>query len=177
MAGLIDYVPAFGEHAVCVGFFKRSEFAVLLAAAVEAYLRAQIPRVMLWPLFKLHAVADASPWFHLSRKESQALKEAVSLPEFCRPLYRWQGAGFLEGEEWASCLGVADTRRLIACMTQAWSENWPVPRVKDLSNTSAPAEIQRSPRFRDFHITKQFAKALRTKLPALQRPAVFFQCD
>jgi hypothetical protein len=177
MAGLIDCVPALRRHSVCVGFFKRREFSVLLAAAVEAYLGNRISRALMLPLFKIHSVADANDWLCLSREQRQALKAAVSLPEICRPIYRWQGSGFLEGEEWASCLGVADTRRLITCVEQAWRENWPVSLVKDLSETSAPAEIRGSPRFRDFSIAEEFTKALKTKLMSLDRPVVFFRSD
>ena len=177
MAGLIDCVSAFRRHAVCVGFFKHSEFAVLLAAAVEAYLGGRIPRTMILPLFDLHRVADLSPWLRLSRSERRILRADVSLPEICRPIYKWQGADFLHDEEWANCLSVTDTRQVIACLMQAWRENWPVSLMKDLSDTSAPAEIRGSPRFRDFDISRQFAKALRSRLPNLERPVVFFRCD
>lgn len=176
IAGLIDRVPMFRKHAVCVGFFKGSEFAALLAAAVDAYFSRRISLDVLRAVFRLHSVEDVSPWLCLSRRERQTLKENVSPPNICRPIYRWQGLGFLADEEWASCLAVADTRRLVAFVARVWRENWPVTRVKELSETSAPTGSQ-PPKFRDFDLAKEFGRILKTKLPALRRPAVFFRAD
>jgi hypothetical protein len=47
-------------------------------------------------------------------------------------MYRWQGSTFLDGEQWANCLDVSDTRRFVAFVTRAWKENWPIPRLKKL---------------------------------------------
>jgi hypothetical protein len=177
MAELMGNVPSFSKHHPWVGYFKRSDFAVLIAAMVDRYLSGRISRAMLWPVFKVHNVADVSGWLRLSRAERAELKNAIFEERLWRPIYRWQGPGFLIGEEWANCLGVADTRRLLSVLDQAWSENWAVPRLKDPSDVSGSIHDTRLPRFQDFDISREFTKSLRKGLLRLGHACTFFRWE
>jgi hypothetical protein len=146
-----------------------SQIDSLIAVAVDAYLRRSISAATLWAVLKLHSIVNLSEFLALTRDEVRALR-VVSLGRLMwQPIYPWQGAGFLEGEDWANSLGVADTKRFVAVLIRAWEENWPAPRLKEKSG--APAG--RGPRFRDFAVSNELAKPLGGRIGRLKRPCVF----
>lgn len=137
---LIYNTPGLRRHGHFIGC-DANYFTVLMAAAVEAYLRGRISRYILWPVFKLHSTTDPSQWLRLSHLENKALKAALAGFDMWSPIYQWQGPAFLEGEQWANCLGVSDTRRFIAFVLRAWNENWPIPRLKNLNVEIRPHRL------------------------------------
>jgi hypothetical protein len=174
MSELIFNTPGFRRHAQSITY-KGDYFVVLMAAAAEAYLQGRISKTMLWPVFKLHVTGDPGRRLKLTRRDHEALKTALSGREMWVPIYRWQGAGYLEDEEWANCLGVADTKRFVAVVVRAWKENWPVPRLGELSRIEIPSPKSGPPRFRDCGIWEAFAGPVIRKVTRFERPCVFFE--
>jgi len=174
MSELIFNTPAFRRHAQSITY-KGDYFVVLMAAAAEAYLRGWIPKTMLWPFFKLHATEDPSEHLELSPRDHRALKVALSGRTMWVPIYRWQGDTYLEGEQWANCLGVADTKRFVAVVERAWREDWPVPRLGELSRIEIPSLKSGSPRFRDCGIWEAFARPVIRRVTRFERACVFFE--
>jgi len=175
MSELMSNTPAFRKHSQCI-FFKGDYFAILIAVAFEAYLRGRAPQSALWPVFKLHSIEDPRGWLRLSSGERKTIKAVVSSHWMLEPIYRWQGeGGFLDGEQWSNCLGVADTRRFVALILRAWKENWPVPRLGELDRISLPPSQAEPPQFRDFELSKLFVGPLTNKVSQFDRPCVFFE--
>jgi len=175
MSELLSRTPAYRKHSQFI-FFKGDYFAVLIAVGLEAYLQGRASQSDLWPVFKLHSIEDPRDWLRLSSGDRKTIKAVVSSRWFLDPIYPWQGeGGFLDGEEWCNCLGVADTRRFIALVVRAWKENWPVPRLGELDRISIPPSQTGPPRFRDFELSKLFAAPLTKKVSHFERPCVFFE--
>jgi hypothetical protein len=145
-----------------------AEIDPLIAVAVDAYLRQTVSGATLWAVLKLHSVVNLSEFLALTRNEALALK-TVGVGRFMwQPIYKWQGASSLEEEDWANMLGVADTRRFVAFLSRAWEDNWPAPRLKEMSDSP-----RHKRRFRDFPISDDLAKPLRSRIDHLKRPCVF----
>ena len=175
MAGLLYNTPGFRQNHECI-FYKGDYFAILIAVALEAHLRGRVHQSALWPTFKLHSIEDPKGWLRLSSGERRTIKAVVSSRRMLEPIYRWQGeGGFLDGEQWANCLGIADTRRFVALILRAWKENWPVPRLGELDRISLPPSQAEPPRFRDFELSKLFVRPLTNKVSRFDRPCVFFE--
>jgi hypothetical protein len=174
MSELMSNTPALRKHSQSMVSFG-GYFPVLIAVALEAYLRGQVPQSSLWSSLKLHNIADPSPWLRLSRSERTEIKAVVSHRRMWEPIYRWQGEDFLRGEQWSNCLGIADTKRFIALILRAWDENWPVPRIKKFDEISERPFTADPPRFRDFEMSRDFVTPLKKKVSKFDRPCVFFE--
>jgi hypothetical protein len=174
MAELLSNTPAFRKYSQSL-FYEGDYVAALLAMAVEAYLQGRAGQSSLWSILKLHSVEDPSSWLRLSREDRKAITAVVSTRRTWSPIYRWQGENYLEGEQWANCVGVADTRRLIGLILRAWNENWPAPRVKKLDDITDQPMKNDPPRFRDFEVSKLFVRPLTGKVSRFDRPCVFFE--
>jgi hypothetical protein len=115
-----DFWPGGEAKGVTTLSYPEAGFA---AVAFEAYLRGRFPQSALWPLFKSHNIADPSDWLRLFSRGRRTIEAVVSPRRMWEPIYRWQGeGGFLVGEQWSNCVGIADTRRLVALIMRAWSE-------------------------------------------------------
>jgi hypothetical protein len=142
----------------------------LIVAAVDAHLAGRINSATLLAVMKLHCVADLKECVLLSRRDKSALKSVTASKSIWRPIYSWQGEKWLDGEEWANALGVADTRRFIGFVSRAWTENWEVLRLR---HNPSDESTQDKPRFRDFRISEQLAVPIMRIVSRLTRPSVF----
>jgi hypothetical protein len=175
MSQLLSKTPGFRKYSECI-FFKGDYFAVLMAAGFEAYLQGRVSQSDLWPVFKLHSIEDPRGWLRISSGERKTIKAVVSSRRMLGPIYRWQGeGGFLVGDQWSNCLGVADTRRFVALILRAWKENWSVPRLRKVDRISTPPSGAEPPPFRDFELSKYFVEPLAKKVSHFERPCVFFE--
>lgn len=150
-----------------VGFSIKCEIDSLLAAAVDAYLTRRAGVAALRAVLKLHC-ADPGNYLRLNRRESAALRDAVPAL-FQEKIYSWLGPYWLEGEQWTNGLNVAETRAFVAFVIRAWEENWPCPRIRDM--TREPFSDQS--RFREFKLHKVLASSARRRVTKWQKPCVF----
>jgi hypothetical protein len=96
----------------------------------------------------------------------------VAVPAvFQAPIYSWLGPYWLDGEQWANGLNVAETRAFVAFVSCAWAENWPCPRIKEMVLEPFTDES----RFRDFGLHKALASSVRRRVKGWQKPCVFRQ--
>ena len=162
-----DGLPQFRDRTVHLS--TCSEIDCLLAVAVGAYLERRIDINTLRAVLKLHSVEDLDTFVRLNQQEKSKLKSAAIVKAIGKPLYSWQGDSCLADEEWANCLGVADTRRFIDFVAQAWNDNWAARRLREQVLGSG----HECPRFRDFEFAKELAKPLLRKSHHLKSPSVF----
>jgi hypothetical protein len=150
-----------------MGFAMKCEIDSLLAAAVDAYLTRRAGVAALRAVLKIHCVDDAGSFLKLNRHEATALRVAVP-GVFQEPIYSWLGPYWLD-EQWTNGLNVAETRAFVAFVIRAWEENWPCPRIKEM--TREPYSDQS--RFRDFRLHKALASSVRKRVVEWQKPCVF----
>jgi hypothetical protein len=168
MSEIMPKVPSLRGRVT--GFSMKCEINSLLAAAVDAYLTRRAGVAALRAVSKLHCVADPGSFLKLNRHESATLRVAVPAV-FQTPIYSWLGPYWLDGEQWANGLNVAETRAFVAFVSCAWEENWPCPRIKEM--VLEPFSDQS--RFRDFGLHKALASSVRRRVKGWQKPCVFRQ--
>jgi hypothetical protein len=142
-----------------------ADITVPISAATGAYLAGKIDARTFRAVLKLCG-SDPQECVQLTRKQRGILAEVTSNIEFWRPIYAWQGANACTDEDATSCLDIADTRRFVACIAHAWSENWPVMKLKDPDEEGAY--------FRDFTDAQDFQKAI-GKIRRFVKPSAFRQ--
>lgn len=162
-----DGLPQFRKATVHVS--TCSQIDCLLAAAADAYLARRINAATLRATLKLHSVEDLGEFLRLSRHEKLELKSLAPIKAMWKPIYSWQGDACLADEQWANCLGIADTKRFIDFVQRAWNGNWPAPRIKE----GLVADGHQHPHFRDFEFSGQLAKPLLRQIQFLRNPSVF----
>jgi hypothetical protein len=168
MSDIMLNVPSLRNRVMALS--RKCEIDSLLAAAVDAYLTRRAGVAALRAVFKLHCVADPGSFLKLKRHESTALRVAVPAV-FQEPIYAWLGPYWLDGEQWANGLNVAETRAFVAFVIRAWEENWPCPRIKEMVREP----FSEQSRFRDFGLHKALASAVRRRVAGWQKPCVFRQ--
>ena len=154
-----------------VSFETSPEVDCLVAAAVDAYLEARIPRSALRSVLKLHSIAEPGEFLKLTREEKYVLRNANLTRAMWKPIYAWQGMDWLVGESCANALAHAHTKPFVDFVVRAWDENWPTPRLTETEHKSPSGNL----RFRDFALAKELVKWLRSKVSKLKTPCVFRQ--
>jgi len=134
-----------------------SEIAVLLASAVEAFLRSQISQRTLWAVYNLNGADDPQAWLQLSRSECKKVKNALGCGAVEKPIFRWQKHECLV-EDYRT-LGLADTKRFTNFLLRAWKENWTVPRLKDDIKKELKLSSESNFYFRNFELTKHLVNS------------------
>jgi hypothetical protein len=166
MSEIMSNVPSLRNRVMA--FSMKCEIDSLLAAAVDAYLTRRAGVAALRAVFKLHCVPAPGTFLKLNRHESTALRAAV--PAIVQePIYSWLGPYWLDGEQWTNGLNVAETRTFVAFVIRAWEENWPCPRIKEMTREL----FSDHPRFRDFGLHKVLASSVRKRVTGWQKPCVF----
>ena len=148
------------------------DWVVLLAAAVDTYFRSAISERWLKAILKLH-YAKFEDFVDLKKKEREELRRLINIDEYAKPIYRWQGAEALLDEEWAGCLGVADTRHLFSLVDWLWSQNSEVSRVRDFEYIEVFRSKERIHHFRDFAISRRLKQLWWRKVGRFKQPCVF----
>lgn len=154
-----------------ISFETSVEVDCLLAAAVDAYLERRMTRAALRAVMKLHSIAEPSEFLDLTRKEKHVLRDADLSRAMWKPIYAWQGMGWLTDESCANGLAHTDTKRFVDFVIRAWNENWPTPRLTDIKYTAA----SRSPQFQDFDVARELARRLKSKVRYFKKPCVFLR--
>lgn len=154
-----------------ISFETSVEVDCLLAAAVDAYLEGRMTRAALRAVMKLHSIAEPSEFLDLTRKEKRVLRDADLSRAMWKPIYGWQGMGWLTDESCANGLAHTDTKRFVDFVIRAWNENWPTPRLTDIKYTAS----SRSPQFRDFDVARELARRLKSKGRYFKKPCVFLR--
>jgi hypothetical protein len=150
---------------------------LLFAVAVNAFLKGVIDERTMGALVSLHCTSTLDDFISVSEEEEILLasKKSWTFSDcniyfgWWRAAYRWQT--WNEGDNDYCCLGIADTKRFIAFLDQAWRKNWPAPRLTDRTREDLAVSKRGTPSFRDFQVAREFMGAI--KSASLRRPCVF----
>lgn len=165
---VIHHAPCIKNR--CPEFWPESfyEGAVLEATAVEAFIQGRIGKQTLWTVYNMDG-----GWIQLSRAKLTRVRSALDSVAIQKPIFSWQTDNCLR--DGYSCLRLADTKRFITFLTQAWQENWPVPSLRndvreDLAKMDAVRMNAGTPHFRDFDLTQNLVACVSDT--RLDRPCV-----
>jgi len=145
---------------------------VLLAAAAEAYFRGELNVSGFKAILKLH-YSKFEDFIRLSKRERSEVRRLMSVDQYAKPIYSWQGETALLDEEWAGCLGIADTRSLFALINRLWKQNPEVRRILDAENVELLKPESKTLRFRDFGISRHLMNLWSRKVQSFKQPCVF----
>jgi hypothetical protein len=134
----------------------------LLTVAEQAFISKRISLATLWSVYKLHSIGREEGW--QGSELSESVKRLLPWRRLWEPIYDWQGKQFKD-DEWSNCLGIADTRRFVSFVLQAYSENWP---AAPKPNSNGKIEVC----FRDEPNCARLASSL-VRVKKLTRPSVF----
>jgi hypothetical protein len=151
---LIYHVPHLKRRCPEIWLRKNSlEVAVIEATAVEAFLDDRIGEHMLWAVYNIDGRQNPTEWLKLSGSELTRVEIGLGFAAVEKPIFPWQTDDCLD--DGYRCLRLADTKRFIAFLTQAWRENWPVPRLSDDVRKSLAIVDEATPHFRDFELPRR----------------------
>jgi hypothetical protein len=145
--------------------------SVLLAAAADCYFHGELPASEFRSVLKLH-YSKFDDFVRLNRRELSAVRGLMDVDTFAKPIYPWQGEAAVLDEEWAGCLGVADTKGLFALINRLWRKNQEVSRILDVEDIDLQEFKGKTPRFRDFGISRRLRDLWCRKLRFFQQPCV-----
>jgi hypothetical protein len=150
------------------------DFTVLLAAAAEAYFRGEVPVSGFKAVLKLH-YSKFEGVIRLSKQERSVLQHLMDVDQYAKPIYPWQGEMAILDEEWAGCLGVADTKRFFALVDRLWKQNPAVRRILDVDvdHIEVCTPGRDTYRFRDFGISRHLMNLWSRKVRSFKQPCVF----
>jgi hypothetical protein len=151
-----------------------NDSTVLLAAAAEGYFRGEVPVSGFKAVLKLH-YSKFEDFIRLSRQERSAVRRLMDVDQYAKPIYPWQGETAILDEEWAGCLGVADTKRFFALVDSLWKQNPEVKRILDVDvdHIEFCTSGRDTHRFRDFGISRHLMNLWSRKIRSFQQPSVF----
>lgn len=171
MSEIMRHVPGSRARICCAFDIPSEDVGVLISAALGGFVAGQLAGPILQAVLKLHGCPDPREWVTLSARERKMLGALTSRVDVLQPIYAWQGESACGDEEWANCLGLADSRRFALFVTRAWRENWPVTGLKQ-----PPQRLARrpgiKPHFREFPVTRELRKAIE-RASRFERPSVF----
>jgi hypothetical protein len=153
-----------------------NDSSVLLAAAAEGYFQGKIPVFEFKAVLKLHYL-KFDDFIRLSKQERSVVRGLMDVDEFAKPIYRWQGAEAILDDQWAWCLGVADTKRLFGLVDRLWQQNPEVTRILDVDAIEFCTPGRDTHRFRDFGISRHLMNVWSRKVRSFQQPCVFRRWD
>jgi len=136
------------------------EEGVLVASSVDAFLRGDINEGTLRTVFTITATQDPRDWLRLSARDLDLVLDICDSWPSEKPIYSWQPPDCLRDDGY-SVLGLADTKRFLGFVQQAWEENWPAPRLKPRARKSLTLPSGSTPRFREFDLTRKLVKPVR----------------
>ncbi len=151
-----------------------NDSTVLLAAAAEAYFRREVPVSGFKAVLKLH-YSKFESFIRLSKQERSEVRRLMDVDQYAKPIYPWQGEMAILDEEWAGCLGIADTKRFFALINRLWKQNPEVRRILDvdvdqIEFCTPGRDIHR---FRDFGISRHLMNLWSRKVRSFKQPCVF----
>jgi hypothetical protein len=149
-----------------------NDFTVLLAAATEGYFRGEVPVSGFKAVLKLH-YSEFEGFIRLSKQELSVLRHLMDVDQYSKPIYPWQGSKAILDEQWAWCLGVADTRRFFTLVDRLWKRNPEVRRILDVEGIQLCKPKRESHRFRDFGIASELMNLWSRKVRSFVQPCVF----
>jgi hypothetical protein len=171
MEEIMANLPRLNESCVSLDMWS-NDFAVLLAAAAEGYFRGDVPESEFKAVLKLH-YSKFEDFIRLNKQERSTLKHLMDVDEFAKPIYPWQGPLAILEEQWASCLGVVDTRRFFALLNRLWQQNPEVRRILDDDGIQIREPKSKTYCFRDFGIAGQLTNLWSHTVRSFARPCVF----
>jgi hypothetical protein len=175
MEEIIYNVASLSAHSVSLDTWP-NDFTVLLAAAAEGYFCGEVPVSEFKAVLKLH-YSKFEDFIRLSKRERAVVRQLMGVEEYAKPIYPWQGEAALLDEQWAGCLGVADTRRLFRLVDRCWNQNLELRRMLStdeiqLCNPKGRAKTK-TRSFQDFGISRQFMNLWSCEIRSFTRPCVF----
>jgi hypothetical protein len=130
MGEIVYGVPRLATSCVVLDVWA-NDLSVLLAAAVEGYFRGEVTVSAFKSVLKLH-YSKFEDFIRLSKRERSVVRGLMDVDQYAKPIYSWQGETAILDEEWAGCLGVADTKRFFALVDRLWNRNPEVCRILDV---------------------------------------------
>jgi hypothetical protein len=149
-----------------------NDFTVLLAAAAEGYFRREMRVSGFKAVLKLH-YSKFEDFIRLRKQERSVVQRLMDTGQYAKPIYPWQGENAILNEEWAGCLGVADTRSFFALIERLWKQNPEVRRILDAGGIELLKPECKTHHFRDFGISCHLMNLWSRKIRFFQQPCVF----
>jgi hypothetical protein len=151
-----------------------NDFSVLLAAAAGGYFRGEVPVSAFKSVLKLH-YSKFEDFIRLSKRERSVVRSLMDVDQFAKPIYPWQGLEAILDDQWAWCLGAADTKRFFALVDRLWKQNPEVRRILDVDvdHIEFCTPGRDTYRFRDFGISRHLMNLWSRKVRSFQQPCVF----
>jgi len=151
-----------------------NDLSVLLAAAAEGYFRGEVTVSAFKSVLKLH-YSKFEDFIRLSKSERSVVRGLMDVEQYAKPIYPWQGEMALLDEQWAGCLGVADTKRFFALVDRLWKQNPEVRRILDVDvdHIEFCTPGRDTHRFRDFGISRHLMNLWSRKVRSFEQPCVF----
>jgi len=149
-----------------------NDLSVLLAASAEGYFQGEVPVSEFKAVLKLH-YSKFEDFIRLSKTERSVVRGLVDVDHYAKPIYPWQGKKALLDEEWAGCLGVADTKRFFALIGRLWKQNPELRRILNTDGVELRKPEHKSHRFRDFGISRHLMNLWSRKVRSFERPCAF----
>jgi hypothetical protein len=173
MGEIMCGVPRLAKSCAVLGVWA-NDLSVLLAAAAEAYFRGEVTASGFKSVLKLH-YSKFEDFIRLSRRERSVVRGLMDVDQYAKPIYPWQGETAVLDEEWAGCLGVADTKRFFALVDRLWKQNPEVRRILDVDvdHIEFCTPSRDTHRFRDFGISRHLMNLWSRKVRSFEQPCVF----
>jgi hypothetical protein len=151
-----------------------NDLSVLLAAAAEGYFRGEVTVSGFKSVLKLH-YSKFEDFIRLSKSERSVVRGLMDVDRYAKPIYPWQGEMAILDEEWAGCLGVADTKRFFALVDRLWKQNPEVRRILDVDvdHIEFCTPGRDTYRFRDFGISRHLMNLWSREVRSFGQPCVF----
>ena len=155
-----------------------TDSTVVLAAAAEGYFRGDVTVSAFKSVLKLH-YSKFEDFIRLSKHERSVVRGLMNVDQYAKPIYPWQGEMALLDEEWAGCLGVADTKRFFALVDRLWKQNPEVRRILDVDvdHIEFCTPSRDTHRFRDFGISGHLMNLWSREVRSFQQPCAFRRWD
>jgi hypothetical protein len=171
MEEIVRHIPRLRKSHTSLDVWE-ADFTVLLAAAADGYFRGDVPATQLETVLKLH-YSKFEDFIRLTKQERSVLRHLMDVDKYAKPIYPWQGPGAILDEQWAWCLGVADTRRFFTLVDRLWKRNPEVGHLHDLEQIELCKPKQATHRFRDFGISRHMMNLWSRKVRSFEHPSVF----
>ena len=153
------------EHRRFCASVVMHDIGVTVSVAAGAYLAGKIDGKSLAAVCQLCG-SDPQDCVRLTKEQKKKLAPVTSRIDYATPIYAWQGERACADDYCPSCLGIAATRRFVACIVRAWSENWPVMAMEDPPNGGTYC--------RDFSEFIRLAKTV-NKVSRFKKPSAYRQ--
>lgn len=171
MEEILYHIPRLRKSCVSLDVWS-NDFTVLLAAAAEGYFHGEVTVSAFKSVLKLH-YSKFEDFIRLSKRERSVVQGLMDVDQYAKPIYPWQGPTAILDEQWAWCLGVADTRRFFTLVGRLWKRNPEVRRVLDFEGIQLCKPKRESHRFRDFGIAGELMNLWSRKVRSFEQPCVF----